>query len=57
VTASDWVGVVLLVGDAILAVGCLTLAVFLGWWWLLPFALMCGLAGVLVGRELWMDWR
>lgn len=55
-TVSDWIGLGLLIGDAVLTAGCLALAVFLGWWWLLPFALLTGGVGAMVGYELWSDW-
>jgi hypothetical protein len=46
--------VVLLVGNAVFAA--LSLALVLrGWWWLLPFAVLSGVSGWLVGRELWGD--
>jgi hypothetical protein len=53
---SDWIGIGLLAGNLIITVSCLAL-VALGWWWMLPFAVMCGLAGTLVTRELWADHR
>lgn len=56
-TISDWIGLGLLIGNAAMVIVCLVLAVFFGWWWMLPAAVMCGLSGWLVGRELWADWR
>lgn len=54
--ADDWLGVLLLTGDAALMMGCFVLAVA-GTWWLAPFGMLCGVAAVAVGRELWADWR
>jgi hypothetical protein len=55
-SASDWLGFALLIGDVVIGAVCIVLAV-LGTWWLLPFGAMCWCVGWLVGKELWADWR